>query len=158
MSIANYILYYAESNYPSIETNAAATATDSMRLNDSYSQVVISHPLPVIWENSYAVISTRLEADNLIYLYYFTGVQRSSLVEGSAMGIDEATLLHMPQYYIEDVYIHFVVVTIYRAVFYSYTNAFAVCISIKEFGHPSSYIGQFSQDIPGSRNRNTQDC
>ena len=61
-SIANYILYYAESNYPSIETNAAATATDSMRHNDSYSQVEISHPLPVIRENSYAVISTRLEA------------------------------------------------------------------------------------------------
>ena len=58
-------VYYAESidKYPLIETNAAATATrDSMRHNDSYSQVEISHPLPVIQENSYAVISTRLEA------------------------------------------------------------------------------------------------
>ena len=56
------IYSYAESKYRLIETNADATATDSMRHNDSYSQVEISHPLPVIRENSYAVISTRLEA------------------------------------------------------------------------------------------------
>ena len=104
-SMSNIFIYYAESTYPLVGTNTAATATDSMRHNDSYSQVEISHPLPVIRENSYAVISTKFRGcihfdvtNNLtsrivLILRGFKGHHSWRGEPG-----DEATLLHMPQY------------------------------------------------------------
>ena len=96
-SMSNILLYYsyAESKYRLIETNAAATATDSMRHNDSYSQVEISHALPVIRENSYAVISTRLEAvaiytlmlQTILHLVLFYGDSKVITRGGENLGM-----------------------------------------------------------------------
>ena len=43
--------------------------TDDMDLNDSYTQVRISNPLPVTRENSYATVTTRLVLVDGCYNY-----------------------------------------------------------------------------------------